>query len=137
METKVCSSCKKEKPKSEFHKHHNTKDGLKCYCKYCSNKRQRGDHINSNPSFLNRRMVRKYGITLEQYNLLFLKQEGKCAICGTHQSELPKRLYVDHCHITKTIRGLLCYKCNTGLGQFNDSITLIRSTLKYLKNKKL
>lgn len=132
---KRCAQCKELKSKSEFHKHNNAKDGLKCYCKSCSNARQRGDHVHDNPAFLNRRMLRKYGITLEEYNVLFLKQEGKCAICGVYQKDLSKRLYVDHDHKTGIIRGLLCYKCNTGLGQFNDNIKLIENTLNYLRGK--
>jgi len=58
----------------------------------------------------------KYGLMPSDWNALFDKQEGCCAICGIHQSELKKRLYVDHNNITGFIRGLLCHKCNTGIG---------------------
>ena len=65
-------------------------------------------------------IIRKFGLTLEQYNKLLEKQNNCCAICGKHQSELKRALAIDHNHTTGKIRGLLCYKCNLGLGYFNN-----------------
>lgn len=61
-----------------------------------------------------------YGLSFEDYDELYDQQQGCCAICGKHQSELKKVLFVDHDHKTKAIRGLLCYKCNTGLGFYEN-----------------
>lgn len=58
------------------------------------------------------RLKTRYGITPEQYQELFDKQEGSCFICGKHQSELKSRLVLDHDHHTKEIRSLLCHYCN-------------------------
>lgn len=58
------------------------------------------------------RLKTRYGLTVEQYNQLFEKQEGKCALCGKHQSDLKMRLAVDHDHQTSEIRSLLCSYCN-------------------------
>lgn len=58
------------------------------------------------------RLKTRYGLTVEQYNQLFEKQEGKCALCGKHQSELKTRLAVDHDHQSSEIRSLLCSYCN-------------------------
>lgn len=77
---------------------------------------------------------KKYGITLEDYNIMFSNQNGCCKICGTHQSELPKALAVDHCHKTNNVRGLLCQTCNTSLGGFKDNIDLLQNAIDYLKN---
>ena len=79
----------------------------------------------------------KYGITVEDYNTMFLKQNGCCAICETHNSKLSKSLAVDHCHTTGEIRGLLCQNCNTALGKFKDNITLLQNSVNYLQNGKL
>lgn len=57
-----------------------------------------------------------YGISLSDYNLLFEKQKGCCAICNKHQTEIKRRLFVDHSHTTGEVRGLLCFGCNTNLG---------------------
>ena len=55
----------------------------------------------------------EYGITLDQYNEMFKKQEGKCAICQRHQNKLTRTLCVDHDHKTNKVRALLCLTCNT------------------------
>ena len=66
----------------------------------------------------NRQLQKAYGISLDDYNELFIQQGGKCAICGKLQSEFDYPFYVDHDHQTDQVRGLLCCGCNTGLGHF-------------------
>lgn len=73
-----------------------------------------------------------YGITLEQYLLMAKNQEHKCLLCGTLQSELRRDLFVDHCHATGRIRGLLCHACNVGLGLFKDNKELLSKAIAYL-----
>jgi len=80
-------------------------------------------------------LKRKYNITLEQYNELFEKQEGKCAICGRHQTKLKRPLSVDHDHKTDEIRGLLCTKCNVIVGWYEilkDDLELVEKILNYI-----
>ena len=72
------------------------------------------------------------GCSLELYNELYEKQKGCCAICGKHSTELKRALSADHCHKYKFVRGLLCGKCNTGLGMFNDDIELFFKAIKYI-----
>jgi Recombination endonuclease VII len=65
----------------------------------------------------------------ERYYLELEIQEWKCAICG----KIPeKKLFVDHCHETGQFRGLLCNKCNSGLGCFADNIDSLYSAIRYL-----
>lgn len=59
-----------------------------------------------------------YGIDLEQYNVMFQKQQGYCKICGKHQSQFKRRLAVDHDHATGKVRGLLCCRCNWAVGVY-------------------
>lgn len=66
----------------------------------------------------NKCLIRRFGITEEQYNKLLAKQKECCAICGRHQSNFKNRLHIDHDHKTGIIRGLLCAGCNTGLGVY-------------------
>lgn len=75
---------------------------------------------------------RVYNITLRQYNFLLEQQDFKCAICKKHKSEFKDNLCVDHCHMTNKIRGLLCKKCNAGLGQYNDMIIYFEFAKQYL-----
>jgi hypothetical protein len=82
----------------------------------------------------NIQLKRNFGITNEDYNRIFNEQQGKCKICNVHRNELEKNLYVDHDHQSKKIRGLLCQKCNAGLGMFQDNINILSNALKYLQS---
>lgn len=79
----------------------------------------------------------KYGITLELYDQLWAEQDGRCAICpdgllrGTD-----KYAAVDHNHETGAVRGLLCGRCNLGIGQFADDVRLLSSAIDYLQRSK-
>jgi Recombination endonuclease VII len=159
---KICSRCKNYKELTEFSKHRGHNDGLNSWCKKCRSEfRKKPENRNKdrilgilwrkkNPEKAkeqsrkarerhpdkSRKFFLKdlYGMTIEQYNLLFEKQQGKCAICERHQSELTKRLHVDHNHNTGKTRGLLCHYCNTALGSFKEDITLLNKAIEYLKN---
>ena len=79
---------------------------------------------------------RKYNITPEEYNLMFVKQYGKCAICKLHQSELNQRLNVDHDHETGQVRGLLCLNCNLKVVVVLETYPhLIESAQAYLMSR--
>lgn len=56
----------------------------------------------------------------------------RCDICGKHESVLNKALSVDHCHNTSFVRGILCQRCNIGLGMFDDDPRLLRAAADYL-----
>lgn len=77
-------------------------------------------------------LKRKFGITPEDYNKMFLDQEGKCLICLRHQRDLKLTLAVDHSHITGEIRGLLCHQCNHAIGLFYENKESIKRALEYL-----
>lgn len=76
----------------------------------------------------------EFGITLSDFNDMLSAQDGGCAICGQTQTRPgTKYLAVDHCHTTGKIRGLLCDRCNRGLGFFKDSPELLVAAAEYLK----
>ena len=54
---------------------------------------------------LNGALRKQHGISLAEYRCMLVAQGSRCAICGTHRDELPRRLYVDHCHSSGEIRG--------------------------------
>lgn len=76
-------------------------------------------------------LKRHYGLTLEDYADMMREQGGRCACCHKLQPDL----HVDHCHRTNSIRGLLCSKCNTGLGLFCEDIALMQRAADYLEGK--
>lgn len=73
----------------------------------------------------------RYGITIAQYDALAEAQGGGCALCGK-ACTTGKRLAVDHDHATGRVRGLLCRKCNRGLGHFDDDPAALRRAADYL-----
>lgn len=73
----------------------------------------------------------RYGLTVEEYENMYTNQKGKCSICGGQPKR--KNLSVDHCHKTSKVRGLLCEKCNVGLGSFGDNITFLKNAILYLE----
>lgn len=85
---------------------------------------------------LNWWLKRAYNISLDDYKKIFISQNGKCAICGTEENikrgKYRLNLFVDHCHKTNKIRGLLCQKCNQALGLFKDSTEYLEIAIKYL-----
>lgn len=80
-----------------------------------------------------RKLIGKFNLSLENYNKIFQQQNGRCCICGKHQTELKKKLAVDHDHKTYTIRGLLCPTCNCAIGLFKDDVELLKSAINYLE----
>ena len=66
----------------------------------------------------------------QQYEQMLVDQNNECAIC---KNKIGWEAAVDHCHNTNKIRGLLCRKCNLGLGGFKDDIEIIKKAIKYVK----
>jgi hypothetical protein len=81
-----------------------------------------------------RHLKRDFGISEKEYDALLESQGGRCKICKTPRTELNRPLYIDHCHNSNKIRGLLCHKCNTGLGLFNENVDILSSAMEYLKS---
>jgi len=76
----------------------------------------------------------RYGITPEDFEVLFFKQNGKCAICRV---EYHLTMHIDHDHVTGKVRGLLCNNCNRGLGHFKDSYQTLANAIQYLRKSEI
>jgi hypothetical protein len=131
---KICSSCKIEKPLSEYHKRNNRPCGVRSICKSCYKeypKKQRKDYMREYD------LMKSYSITKNDYEALLKQQDNKCKICGSEPPSIGKKKYlcVDHDHKTGKIRGLLCDKCNRGIGLLNDDYKIIQNALNYILNK--
>jgi hypothetical protein len=87
------------------------------------------NRVEKNPKFSG---CQKHGLSIEQFDEMVLRQGGMCAVC-----ESEKKLYVDHCHTTDAIRGLLCHNCNVGIGHLRDSIAFLQKAKKYLEGGSL
>lgn len=131
---KPCSLCQMIKNELEFWIDRSTKTGLSSACRGCSNQRQREQYKNSGNKTKSHgyNIQAVYGISELGYQTLFTDQEGRCAICGVHQSRIPRRLHVDHDHRTGKVRGLLCGKCNSGIGLLKDEVSILQAAIQYL-----
>lgn len=74
------------------------------------------------------KLLRRYGLTLEQYDRMHKVQKHKCAICGRKM-----KLCVDHCHETGKVRELLCLPCNVLVGQFENHPERVEKTIEYIR----
>ena len=87
-------------------------------------------------------LTHKYDLTLAAYDDLVAQQGGVCAVClkpetaKDNKNGVVRRLSVDHDHVSGKVRGLLCAKCNAGLGHFDDQPTLLESAAHYLRNQR-
>lgn len=75
---------------------------------------------------------RTTGCDKELYDVLLLAQRGKCAICEAESSN-GQRLGADHNHTTGYVRGLLCVRCNQGIGSLKENVDILRAAIAYLE----
>lgn len=152
---KTCSICNIEKPMEEFFKSGTQKSGSPKFrgdCKDCA-KKTTGEWRAKNRSHYNNYVAmwraknpirqhateikRRYDLPIEEYNRILVEQLCKCKICGKEHDPTRSRgrLYVDHCHDSKKVRGLLCGGCNSALGYFEDNIETLLKAIEYLKSE--
>lgn len=162
--TLTCRMCGDTKPLDQFVKQPNCKNGRRPRCKRCHAAKERQWRLDNPEESLRRERARdrtkdyekglewkrryyaspkgriallrghlkhQYGMTLEEFRAMADRQEQRCLLC----KQKPSRLVVDHCHSTGRIRGLLCDKCNTGLGFFGDDVEQFRRAIEYLSHR--
>jgi hypothetical protein len=88
--------------------------------------RKNNPHIIKNLS-----LKRKYGISFGQFEKMWTDQNGCCAICGTKCANW-KDIHVDHNHVTKQVRQLLCKGCNHGIGNLKEDVSILLKAIAYL-----
>lgn len=142
---KKCNKCGKMLPRTikYFYKHKGNKDGLMYVCKECWKKHGRDYGRTERGKFVqkNSKLKRDFGITFDEYKKILKSQGNACAICGKPQDNCKKWLDVDHNHVTKFIRGILCNYCNGWLLKHlrdnkKRAIGLVRYLTDALKNDK-
>lgn len=75
--------------------------------------------------------LKRYGMTVDDYDEMLEAQGGVCAVCGRTNGS--KRLAVDHNHETGEVRALLCDVCNHTLGKVHEDIEWLMRMVKYLE----
>ncbi len=143
---KTCTGCKETKPLGDFFRDKRHPTAHMPRCKRCKGSAWK-DWKKRNPGFDSKRywanrdhererhLIRKYGVTLDEYNRLLIEQNGCCAICGRPEPT-DRMLDVDHDHATNDVRGLLCTSCNRILGHAHDSVERLRAAADYLSSRR-
>ncbi len=158
---KQCNKCGAVKPPDDFYAEKGGRNGRRPECKVCTNARRKEwyrankereiarvtawqkanpDRVKAwrlkNRDRLNKQLReihlrKKFGLTPEQYDEMLERQGGGCAICESPPTP-GISLHVDHDHGTGEIRGLLCVRCNNGIGLFRESPDLLDRAVKYI-----
>ncbi len=136
----TCTTCKIEQPRSQFYLKNiiSKRTGLQIRmssCKKCT--KDKYSTKEGKERSIEYHLIKTYGITKQEYNEMLEVQGGACLLCNKKSyktsSGKVRSLYVDHCHDTGKVRGLLCQNCNVGLGNFKDDIPLLRRAINYLE----
>lgn len=131
---KQCRKCTEIKALTCFSKSTTHKDGYYASCKKCRSISSSKWNKANRERTTNNSLLWKYGINLDQYQLMLTQQEGKCFCCKKDQSQLTQALSVDHCHTTGKVRGLLCQECNKAIGLIKDNVETAERITQYLKD---
>ena len=143
---KTCRICKVNKELDKFYKDKTRTDGHDTKCQECSKEAQANRPIENKRKAWKKaddkrkgkrhgyHLSRTYGMTEEDYERMLETQEYSCRICGTTTPNGKHGRYVvDHCHTTGKVRGLLCDRCNQGIGKLYDNPDIVYKAYEYLK----
>lgn len=87
-----------------------------------------------NPRSVKNTNLRRYGVTIEDYERMLVEQGDACAICREpFDHDEYRGIHVDHCHTNGTVRGLLCRGCNTMLANAKDCVPTLERAVEYLR----
>lgn len=133
-QTKNCFGCKDRKDFKDFSKDSGSLDGRFSTCKECQSIRSK----EMTPEYRRSKQLKMlYGITQEHYESLLERQGFRCAICGAKEAGGPTSSFkIDHCHDSGHVRGLLCNKCNLGIGHLQDDIAILHKAIEYLNENR-
>jgi hypothetical protein len=162
---KRCKQCGDVKPLGEFYRATGTRDGLRGQCKACDIARnqawyrknqkraiahakrwqqanaervrdyRRQYRVDHAQQFREGHLRRVFDLTGAQYQALLDAQGGGCALCG-RAPRAGRSLHVDHSHKTGVIRGLLCFRCNVGIGHFREDTLRMADAIVYLARRR-
>lgn len=139
--SRTCRTCDIEKPIDDFYPHPSSPEGRLVHCRPCAYAKRKESYARTgrktNTQYKRPTRVKSlYGISQEQYQSMFERQHGRCAICYDEKEPL----VVDHDHdccpgkksCGKCVRGLLCGRCNVGIGMLAESKSYLLSAVAYL-----
>jgi len=106
-------------------------------CQPCLDLRRRRSLDRQNARDYRPANLRKYGTTVAGYEALLIFQGSRCALCFTDEPGGQGMFHVDHCHVSGQIRGLLCARCNVGIGMLRENLAVLVRARAYLQQPHL
>ena len=136
-----CKACVAARNKADYA---SNRERNKAYARDYHNKnreavkeKMRARYVANKDSRRDKALDKKLGKGASAFYKAEKAKSDKCRICGINESEAPKgRLAIDHCHETGKLRGLLCDKCNTAIGLFQDNVSNLTAAIEYLRNNR-
>jgi len=136
-----CRPCARRGASARYHRSDKSRKSQQRRAWYLANKEKVGQQsrrwAEENPELRRevqeKSRLRKYGMTTDQYKAMLADQGGTCRICT--QTLRESSTHIDHDHATGRVRGLLCQKCNVGLGHFRDNPEILRCAAIYLESQ--
>ena len=141
MDTKKCTRCEQVKSLGDFHLVSRGSPDRRPRCKACTSTDRRATYEARGGSDVpyEQLIQREYGITLADYNAQLRRQAHRCAVCRRPETIVskrtgkPRRLAVDHDHVTGRLRGLLCHRCNVLVWAMEDNHTTLHAIEAYIE----
>jgi hypothetical protein len=125
---KQCPDCEQVLALDQFPRNRNGADGRHSYCKPCHTARGVETYTRLYGGTRAYHLQRRYGISESDFDAMLEAQGGLCAVCGEQPA-----VHVDHDHVFGNVRGLTCFNCNGGLGQFKDRVDIMLKAIDYLE----
>jgi hypothetical protein len=125
-----CPDCAEARPQEEFPRNRSTGSGYATYCKPHQNARSKESKLRVHGGSRHYHLTRRYGIGDDEVDAMIEAQAQLCPIC---RRPLGAKPHVDHDHATGDVRGLLCFTCNVGLGNFSDDPARLERAAIYLR----
>lgn len=131
-----CKSCYMREYMREYNKTPQAREQRNARRATEAGRQQRREYYESHrAAHINRMLkvtLKRWGLTILDYERMLHDQNGGCAICGANPTTMKMRLAVDHDHKTGKIRGLLCASCNRGIGLLKEQPDVLRAAAQYL-----
>lgn len=112
-------------------KHHSKGLCVTCYAKLKNVRKKESPNYSYSRKLLN--LKNKYGLSEQEYHNFFIEQENRCAVCEDPITPFGRFIHVDHDHLTKKVRGVLCMQCNVFIGSARDNINILQKAIGYLQ----
>ena len=127
---KYCPSCRRVLPLTSFVRNRSTRSGFGSYCRPCQAAKAAESLKRVHGSGRHYHLKRRYGLGADEVLALLETQSSLCLICRRPVDA--RTAHVDHDHVTGNVRGILCFRCNAGMGQFADSPEVLARAARYL-----